>query len=1042
LWFTRISIANPVMTTMMMAALLVLGLFSYQRMRVDQFPDVTFPVVVVQTDYPGASPETIESDISRKIEEAVNSISGIKRLISRSYEGFSLVIIEFDLSVNPAQATQDVREKIAAVKVGFRREVKEPRISRYDPADAPIISYSVSAGGAMSARELTSYTEQVIKRRLENVRGVGAVNIVGGVSRQVLINLKPERLEALAIGVDQVINAVRNENQELPAGAIRSLDREQVVQIAGRIRAPEEFRRLIVARRGGQAVTINDIATVVDGQQERDSLALVNGEQTIALSILKAQGQNTIDVVDALSGTIERLRPEMPAGLRIDVVRDASAPIRSSVANVRETILEGAALTVLIVFLFLNSWRSTVITGLTLPISLIGTFLFMDMFGFTINTLTMMALSLCVGLLIDDAIVVRENIVRHASMKINGLYKDHHTAALDGTREIGLAVLATTLSIVAVFLPVGFMGGIIGRFFHQFGITVVAAVLISMFVSFTLDPMLSSVWPDPREPHPPRTLPGRLLRRFMNGFEHGVTRFSAGYQALLGQALEHRLITMLVAVAIFVGSLLLVPLLGTEFVPGADFSETQLNFQTPVGSSLELTEAKARQVDVALRAMPEVLTTFTTINTGGQPAKNWAETYVRLKPRAERTRNQAELTRPIRERLARIGGIVVTHVGAPAAVGAFKTLNVSLQGTSLAELERLSLDASARFAKIPGLVDVDSSLKPGRPTIAVRLRRDLASDLGIGVGQVGSALRPLLAGEAAGTWRAPNDENYDVVVRLSPEQRDSIADLSRLMLTTNQTGPDGTPRLVALRQVADIAPTTGASQINRADLLREVQITANVYGRSAGEVSADMEAALRQLHYPPGYRYVMGGSTRDMRESMGYAGIALTLAVVFIYMILASQFRSFTQPLALMASLPLTLIGVFLALLAFGNTLNLFSIIGLVMLMGLVTKNAILLIDYVNQARRGDHGVVLNRRDAILEAAQVRLRPIMMTTLAMVFGMLPLALALSEGSEQSSPLGQAVIGGVLTSSLLTLVIVPVVYTLLDDLTHRITGKSK
>ena len=1049
MFFTRISIQNPVLATMMMAALVVLGLFSLQRLRVDQFPDINFPIVVVTTEYPGASPESVESDVTRPVEEGVNTVSGIKTLSSRSYEGQSVVIVEFDLTIDPAKAAQDVREKIAIVKVGFRKEVKEPRISRFDPADRPVISLSVAAVDAVAAgapgapgapgaagvstagsattrstRDLTTLAGQLIKKRIENVRGVGSVAIVGGVKREVQVLLKPAGMEALNVGVDQVIAAIRSENQELPAGAIRSLEREQVVQIKGKIKSIDEFNRIIVARRGagnGQAITLREVASVIDGQEEQENLALHNGARVIALDIIKAQGQNTIEVTDAVKAAVKLMERELPPDVKLSVVRDASTPIRTSVDNVRRTLIEGALLTILIVFLFLNSWRSTVITGLTLPIAIIATFFFMDLAGVSINLLSLMALSLAVGLLIDDAIVVRENIVRHAAMG-----KSHKQAAMDGTQEIGLAVFATTLSIVAVFLPVGFMGGIIGRFFYSLGITVAAAVLVSMFVSFTLDPMLSSIWPDPVRSGPPKG----PFQQFMALFERLVQAFSRFYQRLLGWSLRHRAATLALAALTFSGSFALVPLLGSEFVPQADYSETQVSFQTAVGSSLELTESKARQVDAALRELPEVLYTYATINAGNTQGKNTASVYVKLKPRKERSRSQHVMTQPLRERLARIAGITVTHVGVVNPVAGTKLLVISIQGQDLRELERLSAEAQQRLRNIPGLVDLDSSQKPDKPAIGIEVKRELASDLGVGVAQIGAALRPLIAGEAVSTWKAPDGENYDVRVRLAAADRQSAGDLDRVMIQSAQPGADGAPKLVALRQVADFKAAGGASQINRKDLTREVQLDANVYGRSAGDVSRDIQTALDGIEWKPGYRYAMGGSTKDMKESGAFAVTALVLAVIFIYMILASQFGSFLQPIAIMSSLPLTLIGVFLALLAFNSTLNLFSVIGVILLMGLVTKNAILLIDFTNLARREGR----ERSAAILEAAEVRLRPILMTTLAMVFGMLPLALGLSEGSEQRAPMGQAVIGGVMTSSILTLVVVPVMYTYLDDMT--------
>ena len=1056
MFFTRISIQNPVLATMMMAALVVLGLFSLQRLRVDQFPDINFPIVVVTTEYPGASPESVESDVTRPVEEGVNTVSGIKTLSSRSYEGQSVVIVEFDLTMDPARAAQDVREKIAIVKVGFRKEVKEPRISRFDPADRPVMSLAVASVAAVaapapagaagatgaagaagaagasaaagsattrSARDLTTLTDQLIKKRIENVRGVGTVSIVGGIKREVQVLLKPAQMEALNVGVDQVINAIRSENQELPAGAIRSLEREQVVQVKGKIKSIDEFNRIIVARRGaggGQAITLGEVASVIDGQEQQENLALHNGQRIIALDIVKAQGQNTIEVTDAVKAAVKLMERELPPDVKVAVVRDASTPIRTSIDNVRRTLIEGALLTILIVFLFLNSWRSTVITGLTLPIAIIATFFFMDLAGVSINLLSLMALSLSVGLLIDDAIVVRENIVRHAAMG-----KPHRQAALEGTQEIGLAVFATTMTIVAVFLPVGFMGGIIGRFFYSLGITVAAAVLVSMLVSFTLDPMLSSVWPDPVRSGPPRG----PFQKFMALFERLVQAFSRFYQRLLGWSLRHRAATLALAALTFFGSFALVPLLGSEFVPQADYSETQVSFQTPVGSSLELTEAKARQVDAALRELPEVLYTYATINAGNTQGKNYGSVYVKLKPRKERTRSQHVMTQPLRERLARIAGITVTHVGVVNPVAGTKILVISIQGQDLRELARLSAEAQQRLRNIPGLVDLDSSQKPDKPAIGIEVKRELASDLGVGVAQIGAALRPLIAGETVSTWKAPDGENYDVRVRLAAADRQNPGDLGRVMIQSAQPAADGSPKLVALRQVADFKPAGGASQINRKDLTREVQIDANVYGRSAGDVSREIQAALDGIEWKPGYRYAMGGSTKDMQESGAFAVTALVLAVIFIYMILASQFASFLQPIAIMSSLPLTLIGVFLALLAFNSTLNLFSVIGVIMLMGLVTKNAILLIDFTNQARREGR----ERSAAILQAAEVRLRPILMTTLAMVFGMLPLALGLSEGSEQRAPMGQAVIGGVITSSMLTLVVVPVMYACLDDI---------
>ncbi len=1038
MWFTRVSINHPVFATMMMVAFVVLGLFSYRQLPVEQFPDVTFPVVVVSTEYPGASPEVVETEITRRIEEQVNAISGVYELVSRSYEGNSVIIVRFDLTVDPARAAQDVREKIALVRPQLKREVKESLVTRVNPDDNPILSLAITSD-TRSPRELTTIADQIVKRRVENARGVGRVTLVGGVKREIQAYLKPAQAESLRIGVDQVIAALRTENQELPAGTLVASDREQVVQIRARMRSAAEFERIIVARRGGQPVYLGQVAQVVDGEEEAENSALVDGRRAVALDIVKAQDANTIGVVDEVRRIVAELvdRNVVPRDVKLEIVRDASTPIRNSVASVQRNIVEGAVLTIAIVFLFLSSWRSTVITGLTLPISLIGTFLVMFAMGFSINMLTLLALSICVGLLIDDAIVVRENIVRHQARG-----KGHREAAFDGTAEIGLAVAATTFTIVAVFMPIGFMGGIIGRFFKQFGVTVAFAVLLSMFVSFTLDPMLSSVWPDP-DAHGPR---GRgpiawVLRRF----QALMAALERGYVALLRSALRHRFVTVVIAAATLAASVPLIRVIGTEFVPQADNNELFVQFYTPAGSSLEFTQGKLRQVDAALREFPGVLATYGTINTGVVQGRNYATMFARLTPRKERPLSVQGMRRPVRERLTRIAGITLTDLGTLNTVGSGKPIQVSVQGPDIGELEKVAelaraaideanrdLQRSLGLAGSQGIVEIDSSSKPAKPTVSVEVNRQLASDLGISVGQIGAALRPLLAGESASTWRAPDDEAYDVKVRLPRGDRGALRDLERLSIASALPDADGGPRMIPLRQVASFTPGVGPTQINRKGLTREILLTANTDGVAAGTVGTALAERLAAIELPPGYRYATGGATRDMVESFGFAVQALALGVIFIYMILASQFGSFMQPLAIMASLPLALIGVVVALLAWRSTLNIFSIIGFIMLMGLVTKNAILLVDFANQARaRGT-----DRTRALLEAAEIRLRPILMTTLAMVFGMLPLAVGLGEGSEQRAPMGHAVIGGVIASTLLTLVVVPVLYSLLDDVAGR------
>lgn len=1019
MWFTRISVKYPVFTIMMMLSLMVLGLASWKRMTVEEFPNIDFPFVVVTTQYAGASPEAVESDITKKLEDQINTISGIKQITSRSSEGLSMVIAEFNLDTSSAIAAQDVRDKIAPVIAQFRDEIDTPIVQRYDPSSSPIMSV-VFESNSMSLAQLSSYVDKKIVPQLKTVSGVGNVNLLGDAKRQIRIKVHPEQLQSYGIGIDQVINTLKNENIEVPAGTLQQKNSELVVQIQSKVIHPLGFGDLVIANKNGSPIFLKQVATVEDTQAELQSSAFYNGRTAVSVDILKSSDANVIQVVDKTYQTLEKLKAQMPAALNYKVVADSSKGIRASIKDVVRTIIEGAVLAVLIVLLFLGSFRSTVITGLTLPITLLGTLTFIWAFGFSINMMTLLALSLSIGLLIDDAIVVRENIVRHTE-----LGKDHVTAALDGTKEIGLAVLATTLTIVAVFLPVAFMGGLIGRFFYQFGVTVSTAVLISMFISFTLDPMLSAHWKDPVKKKESR------LQRFFNYISNLLDGLTHIYEKLLKLALRFRFITVIIAIVSLVVALGLSKMIGTEFVPTPDKGEIRIQFETPVDSSLEYTQAKLHQVDQIIRQFPDVVSTYGVVNSEVDSGKNHAGLGVTLKPKQERSADLTTLNNEFRDRLQSVAGIRVTSVAAAqdSVSGGQKPIMISIKGSDLNELQKISDRFMAEMEKIDGVVDLESSLKEPKPTLGVHINRVLASDLGLSVSQIANAIRPLIAGDNVTTWEDRDGETYDVNIRLNENKRVLPQDVQNLYLNSNKTNANGQNILVPLSAVATTQEKLGASQINRRDLEREVLIEANTSGRPSGDIGQDIDKMQKAFKLPAGYTFDTQGANADMAESAGYALTAITLSIVFIYIVLGSQFNSFIHPAAIMASLPLSLIGVFLALFLFRSTLNLFSIIGIIMLMGLVTKNAILLIDFIKKAMEDG----ISRYDAILQAGKTRLRPILMTTSAMVMGMVPLALGLGEGGEQSAPMAHAVIGGVITSTLLTLVVVPVIFTYLDDL---------
>ena len=1023
MFLSNLSIQRPVLATMAIVALVALGLFSYRRLSVDLWPEVEFPFVTISTTYPGASPEAVEREVTKEIEEAVNSVEGVKKVFSYSNEGFSQVFIEFRLQTHIMDAMADVRSKMDAIRQDLPKDIDPPVIARFDPGAEPILTFSLQGKG-QSLRDLTELAEETISRRLQNIPGVGSVTVAGGVRREIHVLLLPDRMEALGVSPDMVVATLERENTDVPAGRVQRGASENLVRVKGRIVEPAEFGSVIVGVRGGTPVRLEQVARIEDAQEEERDAAFVNGQRAVAVEIRKVSGGNTVDIADQVNLTVERLNETLPGGVKLAVVQDNSVWIRHSVEDVQKTLVEGAILTVLIVFVFLNSWRSTVITGLTLPVSVISAFLAFYAFGFTLNTMTLMALSLVIGILIDDAIVVRENIVRHVERG-----EDHFEAARRGTSEIGFAVIATTLSILAVFVPVAFMGGIVGRFFFQFGIVVAFAVSVSLFVSFTLDPMLSSRWYDPQaEGQEPKGPVGKLLKRF----NHSFGALGQRYRGIIRWALRHRVLTMTVAAASFVLAIAMpvVGLVGGEFMPRSDEEQTYVAFETPVGSSLEYTRSKGLEIARFLNSRPEVDYTYITI--GGEAHNkevNRGTVFVKMVPRHDRKLSQQQFETDIRHVLPRFTGSQARILQGGAVGGSAAPIVINLNGPDLKTLQRLSDQALQSIRDVPGLVELKSSLEGRKPEVLVDVDRELAAQVGLSVGQVGATLRPVLSGEVAGDWEDANGLSHDVVVRMAPEFRASRQDLLRTPVATSQIDArTGAAVMVPLSQVAALAADGAPAQIDRQKLERVATIEGNFQGRPLTDVTRDIETRLKAMQLPPGYAFDFGGEQADFVETVGYMGESLSMAVIFLYIILASQFGNFLTPLAIMLSLPLSLVGVMSALAMTRGSLNIMSMIGIIMLMGLVTKNAILLVDFANQAREKGQ----DREEALVDAGELRLRPIIMTTLAMIFGMLPTALALGAGSEFRAPMAHAVIGGLITSTLLTLIVVPVVYTYLDD----------
>ncbi len=1013
------AIKNPILTITVMISLVVFGLYALLLLDVDEFPEITNPMVFVGVPYPGASPDQVERDVVDPMEEAFNALGGIDNITSTSQDGFAQIVVQFVFSKNVDQASQDVRDAISGIRNDLPPEMEEPLIQRFDPNDLPIVSLTLSSPG-MSAADLTTLADPGITRELRSIAGVAQVVVVGAVERELSVNLRPKDLQAANISVSQVVQALQAQNLTAPVGRVNSPLQEQTIRLHGRLETPEEFGRIVVGQRGEQLVRLSEVANVVDGAQEARSVALYDAREGVGLDITKSRESSTAKVSNDIKARLDGIRAGLPEGVRLDIVRDAGERVENSVKNVEETLLLGALLTVFVVFLFLNSWRSTVITGLALPVSVLASFIAVWAFGFTLNTMSLLGLSLAIGILIDDAIVVRENIVRHVEMGM-----DHFKAAHEGTNQIGLAVAATTFSIVAVFVPVAFMTGVAGQWFKPLALTIACAVLVSLFVSFSLDPMLSAYWPDPQlEAHERKNPLARALDRFNAWFDRQAER----YERVIAWALDHRWSVIGLATAAFFGAVLLQVFVGgAGFVPDSDRSELNVAIEMPGGSSLEYTRIKAMEVARIARTHPEVAYTYTTVGSAsGSDAVDVGNVYVRLVPKAQRGVSQAELGETLRSEIRNIAG-ATAYVYAGGFGGNVKQIQVELRGDDDDALQRAAAAVLAAVRTVPGAVDAGLSTRGQKPELNVEVKRSLAATLGLSPGQISQSLRPAFAGIKAGTWVDPTNQTRDVRVRLESTARTNASDLNRLPLLLPGAGT------VPLGQVATVTLGEGPAQIQHLDRDRVIIVGANVEGPALSAVSRAVNAKVAALELPPSVTVSQGGEVQQQGEVFTSIFAALGLAVMLMYLILVVQFGSFLDPLAILVSLPLSLIGVVLALIITGDTLNIMSLIGVILLMGIVAKNAILLIDFCKWGR--EQGLPL--REAMIKAGRVRLRPIMMTTLALIAGMIPVALGYGEGADFRAPLGRAIIGGVITSTFLTLLVIPTVYEIMDQSRERL-----
>lgn len=1011
-----LSIKRPIFISCIVILMLILGVFSLRKMPVDMFPDVTFPVLFVQVTYPGASPLDLEKQVSKLVEDEVGSISGLKTLTSNNLDGVAIIILEFQLGTDIKEVEQEVRNRIGNIRRDLPSEIYEPVIRRFDPADQPIVTLAVTS--ELSEGEAYDLANEVIKPNFERIKDVGQVDIFGGRKQEIHVLVDKNKLQDRKISMLQVAQRVIDTSKDIPIGKVENPKDETTLRTSGEFDSLKQIEEVNVNFIGSdKAILVRDVARVVRSLEDQKTMGRIKGSRALLMNVYKQRGANTVAVAEAVKKNIEKVNAVLKEkGLKgsVTMVRDTSRPIQMNVYDVKESIIIGIILCVIVVFFFLGSARSTFITAMALPNSLLGGFVIMYAMGFTINLMTLLALSLAVGLLIDDAIVVRENIFRHLEMG-----KKPKDAALDGTKEVAMAVIATTLVVIAVFGPISFLQGIVGQFFKQFGLTVVFTMLISLFDAFTVAPMLSAYMAHPNEHVKGNGIVGRML----TGFDRFQTWLEDVYEKALGYTLGNPKKILAGGTLVFFASLGTLAFIPATFLPSPDNGEFAVNVELPVGSSLQATSEFTKKVEEIFQNDPAVDMVMTIVGNSNNEA-NKSSLFIRLVERKYRSMNTTDFKEMTRKKLAQFDGEAIVALGDIDAVNSGqKPLNVNIQGEDLEQLNAYAVKLVERFKKIPGLVDVDTNFRSGKPEFHVVFDRKKSEALGVSTVTAGAELRTRTEGNEEAIYRE-NGIDYKIRVRFEEMFRDLRTQFATTLV------PNSNYNMIPLSRVAQGENASGFSQINRQNKGRYIQISGNLAkGGALGNISAEIERIMKtELKPPAGIDYAFQGQADDFKELIENMLLAIFLGVTFIYLVLASLYESFITPFTILLALPLAMTGAFLALLMFGKTIDIFSLIGIVLLLGVVAKNSILLVDYTNQLIHEG----MERNAAIMKACRTRLRPILMTSLALIAGMVPIAIGLNEASAMRTSMGVAIIGGLISSTLLTLLIVPAAFGFVED----------